>query len=118
MTENQDLHPSSGGFIPQSDLPNATAVLVLGICSIFPGCFCFGVVGIVCGIISTVLAKKDLQLFDANPGAYSTASINNLRAGRICGIVGLCISALILVFYIIYFMILGAAISMIPWKVW
>lgn len=103
-------------FMPQKNLPNAVAVLVLGICSIFPGCFCAGLVGIVCGIIALVLGKKDMALYNANPGDYSPTSFNNLKAGRVCAIIGLSLSSLILIIYIIYFAILGAAISMAPWK--
>lgn len=97
------------------NLPNATAVLVLGICSIFPGCFCYGIVGIVCGIIALVLAKKDLALYAANPGNYIEGSLKNLKAGRVCGIIGLCLSSLYIIFLIVYVVILGAAFSMMPW---
>ena len=45
---------------PQRPLPNATAVLVLGIIAIV-GCFCDGIPGLVCGIIALVLAGKDLR---------------------------------------------------------
>jgi hypothetical protein len=103
------------GWMPQKNLPNAIAVLILGICSIFPGCFCFGVVGIACGIVALVLSKKDMALYSANPNIYSISSYNNLKAGRICAIIGLCVSAMILIFYLVYFIILGAAITMIPW---
>lgn len=103
-------------FIPQKNLPNAVAVLVLGICSIFPGCFCAGLVGIICGIIALVLAKKDMAAYKANPTNFNPASFNNLKAGRICAIIGLSLSSLILVFYIVYIAILGAAVSMVPWS--
>ncbi|MGE0567051.1 MAG: CCC motif membrane protein [Bacteroidia bacterium] len=112
QTPNQS---EQGGFVPAKNLPNAVAVLVLGICSIFPGCFCAGLVGIVCGIIALVLAKKDLALYNANPSSYNPGSFNNLKAGRVCAIIGLSLSSLLLIFYIIYFAILGAAFSMVPW---
>ncbi len=113
----QNVNPMPGsGFVPQKNLPNAVAVLVLGICSIFPGCFCAGLIGIACGIIALVLAKKDLALYNANPGDYNPASYSNLKAGRVCAIVGLSLSTLVLLFYIVYIAILGAAFSMIPWS--
>ena len=37
----------------QQQLPNATAVLVLGIISIV-GCFCYGIIGLILGIIALV----------------------------------------------------------------
>jgi M penetrans paralogue family 26 len=79
----------------QMPLPNATAVLVLGIISIV-GCFCYGVVGAICGIIAMVLANKDKALYLANPGDYTQGSYNNLKAGRTCAIIGLIMSALYL----------------------
>src|SRR5688572_25971727 len=84
------------------NLPNAVEVLVLGICSIFLGACCYGVIGIVCGIIALVLAKKDLAAYSANPSAYTESSLKNLKAGRVCGIIGLCLSSLYLVFIIVY----------------
>lgn len=102
-------------FAPQKALPNAVAVLVLGICSIFPGCFCYGIVGIACAIIAMVLAKKDMALYAANSTNYTEASFKNLKAGRICAIIGLCLSSLYIIFIIVYVVILGAAFSMIPW---
>ncbi len=102
-------------FNAPQNIPNGVAILVLGICSIFPGCFCAGVVGLVCSIIALVLAKKALVLYNANPNNYNLSSFNNLKAGRVCAIIGLCLSSVILIVYIIYFAILGAAVSMMPW---
>lgn len=98
------------------NLPNAIAVLVLGICSIFPGCMCYGIVGIVCAIITLVLAKKDLAAYNANPGNYTESSLKNLKAGRICGIIGLCLSSLFLIYIIVVFAIIGTAASVMPWS--
>jgi len=113
-----DLSNSNQGNMstPLKNLPNGVAVLVLGICSIFPGCFCYGIVGIVCGIIALVLAKKDMLLYNANPTQYNPASFSNLKAGRICGIIGICLSSLYIIFIVIYVIILGAAFSMVPWS--
>lgn len=109
---NQQFSGAQGG---QTNVPNAVAVLVLGICSIFPGCFCAGLVGLICGIIALVMAKKGTAAYTANPGAYTPASYNNLKAGKICAIIGLSLSALILIIYVIYFVIIGAAFSALPW---
>ena len=87
-------------------LPNSTAVLVLGILSIV-GCTCYGIIGIILGIIALVLAGKSKILYETNPGMYSVASFNNLKAGRICAIIGVIISALYIIFFIIYLIVLG-----------
>ena len=93
----------------QVQLPNATAVLVLGIISIV-GCLCYGVPGLICSIIALVLAKKDLQLYANNPEAYTMVSYNNLKTGRICAIVGVSLSALAFLFIIVYFLLVGSLI--------
>lgn len=103
------------GMLPQKSLPNSTATLVLGIVSIVPGCFCFGVVGLVCGIIALVISKKDLILYNSNPAEYSVSSYNNLKAGRVCAIIGIVLSSLYFLYIILYFVVLGAAFSMVPW---
>ena len=41
----------------QQSLPNATAVLVLGILSLLT-CICYGLPGIICGIIALILYAK------------------------------------------------------------
>lgn len=81
-------------------LPNATPVLVLGIISII-GCFCYGIVGIICGIIALVLAKKDLTRYRQAPEQYTRGSYDNLNAGKVCAIIGLCLSVLFLAYVIV-----------------
>jgi hypothetical protein len=95
----------------QQKLPNATTALVLGICSIVGSC-CWGIPGLICGIIALIISKKDKQLLSENPNGYS--DVGNLNAGRICAIIGICLSALYLIFVIIYLVILGAALSELP----
>ncbi len=85
-------------------LPNATAVLVLGILSIVT-CCCYGIIGLVLGIIALVLAKKDMQLYKANPSSFTNYS--NLNTGRILAIVGIVLSALYLVYMIVMISMFG-----------
>jgi hypothetical protein len=88
------------------NLPNSTGVLVLGIVAIV---FC-GIIGMICAIIALILASSGERTYKADPGRYSTSSYKNLKGGRICAIIALCIQAVLVVFYIIYFVvILGAA---------
>lgn len=90
----------------QRALPNATTILVLGILSIVL-CLCYGIVGLILGIIALVLAKKDKKLYADSPGAYTEASFKNLNAGRICAIIGLSLSALYLIFYVVLIIAFG-----------
>lgn len=89
----------------KKDLPNSTAVLVLGIVSIVLS-FCYGIFGITLGIIALVLSNKDLKLYNQNPEIYT--GIQNLRAGRICGIIGLSIGALFFLFILMYLIFVGS----------
>jgi uncharacterized membrane protein len=77
-------------------LPNATAVLVLGIISILT-CCCYGI-GLILGIIALVLAKKDMALYNLNPNSYINYS--NLNIGRILAIIGIVINAIYLLMVI------------------
>ena len=115
-TPNNSNTNQGQNSLPAKNLANAVAVLVLGICSIFPGCFCYGVIGVVCGIIALVLAKKDMAAYNSSPESYNIASFNNLKAGRVCAIIGLSLSSLILVISLIAIAAFGAAVSMMPWS--
>ncbi|HBF87495.1 MAG TPA: hypothetical protein DDX39_02545 [Bacteroidales bacterium] len=99
----------------QQQLPNSTTVLVLGILSIAT-CFCYGIPGLVLGIIALVMSSKGKKLHKENPEAYSEASYKNLNAGRICAIIGTCLSGLYALIIIFYLLVLGAALSFIPWE--
>ncbi|MDA1009830.1 MAG: CCC motif membrane protein [Bacteroidetes bacterium] len=91
----------------QQKLPNATATLILGIISIIGSC-CWGM-GLISAIIALIISKKGKQLLRENPNEYSNAG--NLKAGRICAIVGLCISALYLIVGFFYLFVLGGVLS-------
>ncbi|MBN8695960.1 MAG: hypothetical protein J0L87_05480 [Bacteroidetes bacterium] len=79
-------------------------------------CFCYGIIGIILAIIALVLASKANTLYQQNPGMYTEASFKNLKAGKICAIIGLCLSALYFIFIIVYIVILGAVFSSMPWE--
>ncbi|MEO6539996.1 MAG: CCC motif membrane protein [Ferruginibacter sp.] len=100
--ENRDYLSGNNMNSNATPLPNATATLVLGILSIF---VCF-----ICGIVALVISNKDLAMYKANPEWYSESSYSNLKAGRICAIIGLSLVAL---FLIIYIFIIAFAFSQI-----
>lgn len=100
---------------PQMQLPNSTAVLVLGIISIAL-CWCYGIVALTCGIIGIVLGNKAMALYKSNPSAYTLSSYNNTKGGRICAIIGVCLGSLYLIFVIIWLIFWGAFFSMVPWE--
>ena len=96
-------------------LPNSNTVLVLGILSIV-GCWCFGLIGLALGIIALVMSGKAAKEYAENFGKYSEASYKNMQAGKICAIIGTCLSAIAAIYYVIYVFIIGTIASFLPWK--
>lgn len=99
--ENNNMNYGRGEI-----LPNATAVLVLGIISIV-GCIFYGVPGLICGIIALVLHKKNKEVYATNPAKYE-ASWKNAKAGYVCAIIGTSLSA---VYFIVALFIIIFAVS-------
>ena len=99
LTNNQQLEK----------LPNATAVLVLGICSILFGCV---LVGFICGIVGLALAKTPMNLYRQNPQKY--INYGALNAGRILSIIGVILGAISIVWAIIGGLILGESVFLFP----
>jgi hypothetical protein len=86
-------------------LPNVNAVLILGIFSILT-CCCWGVIGITLGFIALALAKKDINLYKANPELYNGYS--NLNTGKILAIIGIILSSICLLVNIFFYIIIGS----------
>jgi hypothetical protein len=78
-------------------LPNSTLILVFGIISIVT-CCCYGILGLIFGIIALVLANSAGKLYYAEPGSYTESSYKNVNAGKICAIIGIALSAFYLLF--------------------
>ena len=83
-------------------LPNATAVLVLGICSIVFGCF---FVGLVLGIIGISMSGKGRKLNKENPELYE--GFGQLNAGYVMSIIGTVLSGLYIFYWLIVVAIFG-----------
>ena len=85
-------------------LPNATAVLILGILSILT-CCCWGIIGLVLGIIALILAKKDTALYNENPELYD--GYPNINIGRVLAIIGIVLSAIYFIINIYMYAVMG-----------
>lgn len=83
-------------------LPNATTVLVLGICSIVFACF---FVGFVIGIIGIALSSKPRKMYKANPELYDGSG--QVNAGFICSIIGTCLGVVYVIYWLVVVAILG-----------
>ena len=96
QNQGEQINQQFNNQFGQVPIPNATGVLVLGILSIVL-CICYGIVGIILGIIALVLSGKGNALYKENPSKYTLSSYNNLKAGKICAIIGTILSVLMLV---------------------
>jgi hypothetical protein len=106
-TNNPQPNPyNQNQFGGQQTVPNSVGVLVLGILSIV-FCWCYGILAIILGIIALVLAGQGEKAYMANQQAYTLASYKNLRAGKICAIVGLSLGAVYIIVLVVYFIIAG-----------
>ena len=81
----------------QEQLQNSTLILILGILSIVT-CCCYGVIGLILGIVTLVLAKKATAIYAQNPDLYT--GFQNVKIGRILAIIGLVLSVLYMIFTI------------------
>lgn len=100
--------------LPQKSAPNTTGILVLGILSIIPGVATLGLLGIILGIITLSLAAGTHESINENPGKYSKNSIQLVKAGKTCGIIGITLSALFFIFLIVYAISFGASLMANP----
>ena len=105
------------GFQPNPvplNLPNANLILILGVLSIL---FCWwhfvSIAGIALGFIALVLAKRETKLYHANPARYTIGSLNTVRTGRTCALIGITIS--IIVFVFVMLLIFGVLVTLPFW---
>lgn len=85
-------------------LPNSTAVLVLGICSIVFSCFA---VGLVLGIIGLVLGAKGRKMYYETPDLFD--GFGSLNAGWIMSIIGTVLSGIYIAYWLVFVLIIGGA---------
>jgi uncharacterized membrane protein len=88
----------------QQKLPNATLILVFGIISIVT-CCCYGVIGLIFGIIAIVMAKKATETYLANPELYT--GYKNVKTGKILAMIGVILNVIFLGYVIYLFATLG-----------
>lgn len=92
----------------QQPLPGASTVLTMGILSIVGALVCCGPFAIVFSIIGLSKAKSASRLYQEQPEVYS--GYESVTTGRILSYVGLGLSLIMLVLFILYF---GVIIAMI-----
>ena len=95
-------------------LPNANAVLVLGILSVLFNCL---IVGFILGIVGLVLSKESRAAYYSDPDKYSGYGVMN--AGRVLSIIGVVLGSITLL-YVIFGLIVGGTLlgiltRFVPW---
>jgi len=107
----------TGGFPPEpppGDLPNARIILILGILSILLCWWHFiSLAGLAMGLIALVMANREMRVYYSRPAAYTLSSLNNVRTGRTCALIGLAISALVFTFVML--LLFGILVSLPFW---
>ncbi len=88
----------------RQQLPNSTLILVFGILSIV-GCCCYGIVGLIFGVVAMIMAKKATDIYNANPEIY--IGYQNVKTGRILAIIGIILSSLVLISQIVFLIMFG-----------
>lgn len=88
----------------QQKLPNATLILVFGILSIVT-CCCYGVIGLILGVVAIVMAKKATEIYNENPDLYS--GFQNVKTGKILAIIGIVLSVIYILLCIVAIGVFG-----------
>ena len=68
-------------------------------------CCCYGVIGLILGIVVIVLAKKAKEIYLADPELYT--GYNNVKTGRILAIIGIVLSAIYVLLIIVTLIFYG-----------
>lgn len=79
-------------------LPHSQSALILGISSIITACCCWGVIGIILGILGLVNANKAIRIHEQEPDAFD--GINNAQTGKTTSIIGIVIGVISMLWYI------------------
>ena len=81
------------------ELSNATGTLVLGILAVV-FMWCYGIPGIILGIIALSISSKDKSLLEENPDGYSNSG--NHKAGRICAKIGIFLPLCLFIIFLLF----------------
>lgn len=92
------LDSNSNFNTPKNKLPNAGGILALGILSIVLA----GFIGLILGIIGLSMSSNPRSSYIMEPDKYDESSYRVMNAGRICSIVGICLSVAYTLFKIIF----------------
>ena len=107
MSEHDDLLDpgvrDTGSSVVGAKIPNANAILTLGILSIV-GCGLYILPGLICGIIALSLFPKAKKTYLQDPSRFED-SFKNAKGGFVCAIIGTSLAALFFLFFIVAFVV-------------
>jgi hypothetical protein len=107
LNETPQNQPTVNGIVLEPT-PNATGALIAGILAVVLSliwCKWYGTVaGILSACVALYLSNSGMQMVRTSPTVFSNKGMNSLWAGRILGIIALCIGAISFIILIIYFM--------------
>ncbi len=90
-------------------LPNATTALILGILSIVITLCCFfmwgNFIGIVLGVSALIISQRDVRMYRESPEVFT--DYGNLKTGRITAVIGIILSVIITLYFIISLFYVG-----------
>ena len=89
----------------RKSLPNAFAVLLLGIFSLLFSVL-YGVPGFLCGVIALVLSRSAKRLRRQSPDSYTAGSWRLIVTGRVLATLGLIVSLLVMAVLVIMIYVL------------
>jgi hypothetical protein len=93
----------------QQPLPGASNALTMGIISIIGAIACCGPFALIFSIIGLNNAKKAERLYKENPSGYT--GYESVKTGRVLSYVGLALSLIMLILFILYFGVILAFIA-------
>ena len=82
-------------------LPHSQSALILGISSIITACCCWGIIGIILGVIGLSNANKAIKIHEENLDSFD--GINNAQTGKTTAIIGIVIGVLLMIWHIYTF---------------
>lgn len=92
---------------PKQDLNTANNVLAMGIISLVLSLVLlgglFGIGPLVLGILAIVKGRQAMSLYRDYPNDYTVSSLNKVKAGFICGIIGVAIWAIVRLLLVILY---------------
>ena len=89
--------------------PSSIILGIIALVLILLGCCCgfLSIISLILSIIGLVLANKSISEYKLNSENYAHQSAKNVNTGKILSIIGLVLSALLFVFWTVYFSFFG-----------